>query len=106
MPPARPATTRAPTLEWGLPPGRLRPADNPSSLGAGPAGPRGQVMRAVIVGGAGFVGLNIAEAMLAAGHDVTVFDRAAVPAAATAAFAGLPGRFERTSRYFDTSKPH
>ena len=50
-------------------------------------------MRAVIVGGAGFVGLNIAEAMLAAGHDVTVFDRAAVPAAATAAFAGLPGRF-------------
>ena len=48
-------------------------------------------MRAVIVGGAGFVGLNIAEAMLAAGHDVTVLDRAAVPAAATAAFAGLPG---------------
>ena len=33
-------------------------------------------MRILIFGGGGFVGLNIAEAALAAGHTVTLFDRA------------------------------
>ncbi len=51
-------------------------------------------MKILIFGGVGFVGLNIAEMFLRAGHDVAVFDRAPVPDAAAAAFAGLPGRFE------------
>ncbi len=51
-------------------------------------------MKILIFGGAGFVGLNLAEAMLGAGHDVVAFDRSAVPGATIAAFAGLPGRFE------------
>lgn len=51
-------------------------------------------MKVLIFGGAGFVGLNIAEAMLAAGHDVSVFDRAPVPEAAAKAFAALPGRLQ------------
>ncbi len=51
-------------------------------------------MKVLIFGGAGFVGLNIAEAMLGAGHDVVAFDRAPVPDAAAKAFAQLPGRFE------------
>lgn len=50
-------------------------------------------MKTLIFGGAGFVGLNIAEALLQSGHDVVAFDRSAVPAAAVAAFADLPGRF-------------
>lgn len=52
-------------------------------------------MKILIFGGAGFVGLNIAEAMLAAGHEVVAFDRCAVPEAAIRAFADLPGRFEQ-----------
>ncbi|TVQ35867.1 MAG: NAD(P)-dependent oxidoreductase [Geminicoccaceae bacterium] len=32
-------------------------------------------MRVMVVGGAGFVGLNLVEALLAAGHTVVVFDR-------------------------------
>jgi UDP-glucose 4-epimerase len=39
-------------------------------------------MRVLIFGGTGFVGLNIAEALLAHGHAVTVFDRAGLPVAA------------------------
>jgi UDP-glucose 4-epimerase len=46
----------------------------------------------VIFGGAGFAGLNIAEALLKRGSDVTVFDRAEVPAAARGAFAEMPGK--------------
>ena len=34
-------------------------------------------MRILVFGGAGFVGLNIAAALLARGHAVTLFDRAA-----------------------------
>lgn len=49
-------------------------------------------MNILIFGGAGFVGLNIAEAALADGHDVVLFDRAAIPDAAHEAFARLPGR--------------
>jgi UDP-glucose 4-epimerase len=48
-------------------------------------------LKALIFGGAGFVGLNIAEKLLAAGHEVVVFDRANVPPAAMRAFAKLPG---------------
>jgi UDP-glucose 4-epimerase len=36
-------------------------------------------MKILIVGGTGFVGLNIAEALLARGHAVTLFDRAGLP---------------------------
>jgi UDP-glucose 4-epimerase len=48
----------------------------------------------VIFGGAGFAGLNIAEALLKRGRAVTVFDRNEVPAAARTAFAKLPGKLE------------
>ena len=33
-------------------------------------------MKIVIFGGTGFVGLNLAEVLLARGHDVTLYDRA------------------------------
>lgn len=49
-------------------------------------------MTVVIVGGAGFVGLNIAEALLTRGTDVTLFDATPPPDPACAAFAALPGR--------------
>jgi UDP-glucose 4-epimerase len=45
-------------------------------------------MRVLIFGGTGFVGLNIASALLARGHAVTLFDRAKLPAAAQQEFAG------------------
>ncbi|WP_398464918.1 NAD-dependent epimerase/dehydratase family protein [Tardiphaga sp.] len=44
-------------------------------------------MHVLIFGGTGFVGLNIAENLLAGGHRVTLFDRAPPPAAAVRAFA-------------------
>jgi UDP-glucose 4-epimerase len=50
-------------------------------------------MSVLILGGAGFVGLNIAQTLLAAGRDVTLFDRAPVPEEAARLFAGEPGRF-------------
>ncbi|HJQ56382.1 MAG TPA: NAD(P)-dependent oxidoreductase, partial [Vineibacter sp.] len=49
-------------------------------------------MRILIFGGAGFVGLGIAEALLARGDDVTLLDRRPPPEAARRALAGLPGR--------------
>ncbi len=49
-------------------------------------------MAVLVTGGAGFVGLNLVEALLSRGHDVTIFGREALPAAAEAAFARLPGR--------------
>ena len=45
-------------------------------------------MKILIFGGTGFVGINIAAALLARGHDVTLFDCAALPRAAQRAFAG------------------
>ncbi len=45
-----------------------------------------------MTGGAGFVGLNVVEALLARGEEVVVFAREAIPPAAAAAFAALPGR--------------
>jgi nucleoside-diphosphate-sugar epimerase len=49
----------------------------------------------LITGGAGFVGLNLTEALLARGEHVVVFGReAALPDPAPAVFAKLPGRLE------------
>jgi FAD-dependent urate hydroxylase len=45
-------------------------------------------LRVLIFGGAGFVGLNIAAALLARGHGVTLFDRSGLPRAAQQVFAG------------------
>ena len=45
-------------------------------------------MKILIFGGTGFVGINIAAALLARGHEVTLFDRAALPRAAHRVFAG------------------
>ncbi|WP_431202399.1 NAD-dependent epimerase/dehydratase family protein [Bradyrhizobium betae] len=39
-------------------------------------------MKIIIFGGTGFVGLNVAEALLARGHDVTLYDRAELPLSA------------------------
>jgi UDP-glucose 4-epimerase len=44
-------------------------------------------LKILIFGGTGFVGTNIAAGLLARGHRVTLFDRAALPHAATQAFA-------------------
>ena len=44
-------------------------------------------MKILIFGGVGFVGLNIAAALLARGHKVTVFDRSELPRAAQQDFA-------------------
>src|SRR3981189_1200677 len=49
---------------------------------------RGRDMKILIFGGTGFVGLNIAAALLARGHAVILFDRANLPAAAQHDFAG------------------
>jgi UDP-glucose 4-epimerase len=49
-------------------------------------------MRVLITGGAGFVGLNLAEALLADGADVVCFDRAPVPDAFLQHIAGFDGR--------------
>jgi UDP-glucose 4-epimerase len=44
-------------------------------------------MKILIFGGTGFVGLNIAQRLLARGHAVTLFDRAGLPPAARRPFA-------------------
>ena len=44
-------------------------------------------MKILIFGGTGFVGINIAAALLARGHEVTLFDRAGLPPAALRFFA-------------------
>lgn len=48
----------------------------------------------LVIGGAGFVGLNIVEAALARGEDVVCFDRRPPQDAALRAFATLPGRLD------------
>ena len=50
-------------------------------------------MVALICGGAGFIGLNIAEAHLRAGDSVVLLDRGTVPPVAAAAFDALPGQW-------------
>src|SRR3979409_1468850 len=49
-------------------------------------------MRILVLGGNGFVGLNIATALLARGHAVTLFDRAGLPPAAAKDFVRYAGR--------------
>jgi UDP-glucose 4-epimerase len=49
-------------------------------------------MRILVFGGTGFVGLNIAAALLARDHSVTLFDRAGLPPAAEQDFARHAGR--------------
>ncbi|MEM1268111.1 MAG: NAD(P)-dependent oxidoreductase, partial [Pseudomonadota bacterium] len=51
-------------------------------------------MTVLVIGGAGFVGLNIVEALLTAGRAVRVYDTAPPPEAAARAFAGHPGTVE------------
>lgn len=50
-------------------------------------------MQALIVGGCGFVGLNIAEALLRRGDDAVLFDANPLHSTAEAAFQALPGTF-------------
>src|SRR5580704_5069320 len=49
-------------------------------------------MRILIFGGTGFVGLNIAAALLGRGHAVTLFDRAGLPPVAAKKFAQYADR--------------
>ena len=49
-------------------------------------------MSLLVTGAAGFVGLNIVEAALARGEEVVALSLEAIPAAAQAVFAALPGR--------------
>ncbi|RQH14591.1 NAD(P)-dependent oxidoreductase [Bradyrhizobium sp. RP6] len=51
-------------------------------------------MRIVIFGGTGFVGLNLAEVLLARGHEVTLCDRAASPPAAQRSLADYGARLK------------
>ncbi|CCD87544.1 putative UDP-glucose 4-epimerase [Bradyrhizobium sp. ORS 285] len=51
-------------------------------------------MHVLIFGGAGFVGLNIAQGLLERGHAVTVFDAAPLPNAAQLAFAPYGERLQ------------
>jgi UDP-glucose 4-epimerase len=50
------------------------------------------LMNTLIFGGAGFVGLNLAEHLLANGHSVSLFDRRSPLDTALAAFRTLPGK--------------
>jgi UDP-glucose 4-epimerase len=49
-------------------------------------------MKILVFGGTGFVGLNIAAALLTRGHAVTLFDRAGLPIAAAKDFVAHAGR--------------
>lgn len=51
-------------------------------------------MKIVIFGGTGFVGLNLAEVLLARGHAVTLYDRAPLPPAAARSLADGRERLE------------
>ena len=48
-------------------------------------------MNTLIAGGAGFIGLNLAEAILRRGEHVAIYDPGAVPRAAQRTFDELPG---------------
>jgi len=51
-------------------------------------------MAILVTGGAGFVGLNLVEALLARGEHVVIYGRESLPPAAEAAFASLRGRLD------------
>jgi UDP-glucose 4-epimerase len=61
-------------------------------------------LQILIFGGAGFVGINIAAALLARGHAVTLFDRADLPRAARRVFATYGDLL--TVVQGDVTKPH
>ena len=48
-------------------------------------------MNSLIAGGAGFIGLNLAEAILRQGQGVVIYDTGSVPEAAQRCFDSLPG---------------
>ncbi len=52
-------------------------------------------MAVLVTGGSGYVGLNVVQALAAAGREVVSFDRLPQPAVAAQAFASLPGRVEQ-----------
>ena len=51
-------------------------------------------MKIIIFGGTGFVGLNLAEVLLARGHDVTLYDRAELPLSARRSLADYGARLK------------
>ena len=51
-------------------------------------------MKIVIFGGTGFVGLNVAEALLARGHEVTLYDRTELPPSARRSLADYGARLK------------
>jgi len=61
-------------------------------------------LKILIFGGTGFVGINIAAALLARGHGVTLFDRADLPRAARQVFAGYGDRLAVVQA--DFTEPH
>ena len=61
-------------------------------------------MKILIFGGTGFVGINIAAALLARGHGVTLFDRTDLPRAARQVFAGYGDLL--TVVQGDVTEPH
>jgi UDP-glucose 4-epimerase len=61
-------------------------------------------LKILIFGGTGFVGINIAAALLARGHGVSLFDRAALPRAAHQVFAGYGDLLKVVQG--DVTEPH
>jgi UDP-glucose 4-epimerase len=61
-------------------------------------------LKILIFGGTGFVGINIAAALLARGHEVTLFDRADLPRAAQQVFASYGDNL--TVVPGDVTEPH
>ena len=54
-------------------------------------------MRILVTGASGFVGVNLAGALLARGHQVLAFSGDAIPAAASAGWRALPGRLSEVT---------
>ena len=71
---------------------RFLSGNAPCNLRRPPPGGGGQLVTVVLVGGAGFVGINVAEVLLKRGTAVLVLDRSPPPDEALAAFASYPGR--------------